>query len=358
MAREIRPLCAADLPQVVDLFGRVFRDGRPLAADTAAYFGRIFLEHPWADPHVGSLVCLDGARVAGFLGVVPRPFRLHGKPLLAASMSTLMVDPADRSGGVLLPLATRFFRGRQDFSITDTATDESRRVLQVFGCRTVRLYSLRWLRVLRPAAFAASRARRRLSALAAVRPLAAAADWAARPLLRCAALPRDCREAAWDVEQLAAAWQLPQPCALAPEYSRETLGWLLETAALKRDCGRLQGRMLYDAQDQLLGWHLSYCRRGEMARVLQFYSRAEAETTVLDSLIRTARDAGAAAVSGRVHPPALAAYSQRRCLMYHAAWMLVHSEKHNVHQALAEGNTYFSGLEGEEWMRMIGDSFS
>ena len=65
----IRPLERDDLPQVVSLYEHVARSGsRTPPPGLAAYFERTFLDHPWADPEIPSLVYADGDKIVGFLG--------------------------------------------------------------------------------------------------------------------------------------------------------------------------------------------------------------------------------------------------------------------------------------------------
>ena len=77
----IRPLERADLPQVVSLYEHVARSGsRTPPPGLAAYFERTFLDHPWADAEIPSLVYADGDKILGFLGSSVRKLELEGRP--------------------------------------------------------------------------------------------------------------------------------------------------------------------------------------------------------------------------------------------------------------------------------------
>jgi hypothetical protein len=93
---RVRPFTAGDIGPVADLHRRVFATGPAgpdLEAAYRAYFNATFLEHPWRDEGMSSLVYEDdGGRLAGFLGVTPRRMLLDGQPLRTAVSSLLLVE--------------------------------------------------------------------------------------------------------------------------------------------------------------------------------------------------------------------------------------------------------------------------
>src|SRR5947208_1467400 len=98
---RIRPFVEGDIPQVADLHRRVFRTGahssEQLQAQYARYFKQVFLNNPWYDESLPSLVyeTAQGA-IAGFLGVMPRWLSLKGQPIQAAVSSQFIVEPGLR----------------------------------------------------------------------------------------------------------------------------------------------------------------------------------------------------------------------------------------------------------------------
>ena len=70
----IRALVLEDLPAVADLRRRTFRFSRWDSAEALqAYLKTVFLENPWYDEELPSLVYEESpGKIAGFLGVVPR----------------------------------------------------------------------------------------------------------------------------------------------------------------------------------------------------------------------------------------------------------------------------------------------
>src|SRR3989475_11574528 len=117
-----------------------------------AYFTRVFLDNPSRDVRLSSLVCEEGGgRIVGFLGVVPRGMSMNGQRLLAAISSQFVVDPAGRAGVVAVRLAKAFLDGPQDLSISDEATDVSRRIWEGLGGTTSLLHRIHLTPPPRPA---------------------------------------------------------------------------------------------------------------------------------------------------------------------------------------------------------------
>jgi hypothetical protein len=80
---RIRPVERDDLPTVASLFEAVMRSrGRQPPPRLAAYFARTWLDHPWADPEIPSLVyeTPDG-RILGFVGAHVRRLTFDGRPV-------------------------------------------------------------------------------------------------------------------------------------------------------------------------------------------------------------------------------------------------------------------------------------
>src|SRR5258706_11670841 len=98
---EIRPFEERDLSDVAGLFARVHPGGGWTSeAACAAYFREMFFGNPWADASLPSWVARDGERVVGFVGVMPRPLPHRGKPVRAAVLTQLMIQPQDKRYGL------------------------------------------------------------------------------------------------------------------------------------------------------------------------------------------------------------------------------------------------------------------
>ena len=355
----VRPLASGDLPAVAQLFSRVYPQARwNSQGECEAYFHQMFFANPWVDPQLPSWVAMDGARAIGFIGVVPRPMRLRGRPLQAAVVTQLMVEQEKRYGVVAAQLLRKALAGAQALTISDGANESSRKMWEALGGLTSTLYSLQWRRLLRPAQSALQRVcspQGRAAALLAA-PVAALADaYAAyHRALRC---PSGLVE-----EPLAAAGLLDgleraaRRVALSPHYDAASLDWLLGQARAKRRHGELQARVLREPGGAIAGWFLYYLN-GTMSKVLQIHAREGAERAVLDHLFQHAWRRGAAAIEGRMEPRLARMLGQRHCLFHStSAFALIHSRDAELLGALANGDAFFSRLEGEWWMRFTGEA--
>lgn len=354
----VRPLATGDIPAVAQLFSRVYPEKRwTSAAECEAYFHNIFFANPWVTPQLPSWVAMEGARAVGFIGVVPRPMRLRGRALQAAVVTQLMVESEKRHGVVAAQLLRKALAGAQTLTISDGANESSRRMWEALGGLTSTLYSLQWRRLLRPAQSALQRASSphgRAAALLAT-PVAVLADaYAAHyhALRRPSGLIDEALDSAALTEGLDGA---ARHVALSPRYDAASLDWLLDQVRAKRRHGELQARLLREAGGGIAGWFLYYLN-GSMSKVLQVHAREGAERAVLDHLFQHAWRRGAAAIEGRMEPRLARMLGQRHCLFHStSAFALIQSRDAEVLGALARGDAFFSRLEGEWWMRFVGE---
>ena len=90
--------------------------------------------------------------------------------------------------------------------------------------------------------------------------------------------------------------------------------------------------------------------------MLQIHAHEDAEREVLDHLFHHAWRRGAAAIEGRMEPRLARMLGQRHCLFHSTrAFALIHSRDAELLGALARGDAFFSRLEGEWWMRFLGE---
>src|SRR5678815_5472750 len=84
---EVRPFAEKDLSEVAELFARVHPDGE------WSRFREMLFGNPWIDAAMPSWIARDAGRVAGFIGVVPRPMRHRGTAVNAAVLPQRMIEP-------------------------------------------------------------------------------------------------------------------------------------------------------------------------------------------------------------------------------------------------------------------------
>lgn len=378
---HVIPFESRHVPETAQLFCRVFRAAsRPNLDAVARHLHDVYLANPWVEQNDPSLVLEVAGRVAGFLGVIPFPFRLGNRAVRAAIGGNFMMDPEAHVplGGARL--MRRFLEASRDLSMTDTSNEAGRAVWESYGGRTLHLESLQWLRVLRPAEFALSvAARKKAVRLVAPlgRPLARLTDAAlAMPsgspfrfvparrstaegsrAQRVIASELEARTLAPD-DVIEGMERLSDVQSLVPDYTPESLAWLLNMAGRKREFGqRLDGKALFH-RGALVGWYLYYPNPGRWGQVLQVLARASFVRPVLEHLFAEAWSARSTALIGRVHPLLMNELPTLRCLFLNRqTWVQVHSRDEEILAAVKQGEGLLTRLEGEWWTRFQNDSF-
>jgi hypothetical protein len=356
----IRPFSEADIPQVLELRGKLY--GRPSTPSGARsledYFSRVFLRNPWMDPAISSLVFEDReGKLLGFQGVVPRWLSFQGRPVQAAISTHLMVDSDRRASLAGIELMKVFMAGPQDLSIADEANDAPRKIWERFGGETSLLNSLRWTHILSPLAylnFLRMKSNTSLLRRDIIKQFAVAIDRII-PLLPRKASHGLSVQPLGPEQLLECVDQLQGGYALRPSYDKQSLSWLLEMAGRHSSRGTFQSVSLVSREGRLVGWFLYYSRSGSIGQVLHMGAQEEYQGQILDYLFEDARQQGCIAVSGRVIPKWIAALSDRYCLInrgYH--WMLIQSEKTELLHAIHKGDHCLSRLEGEWWLDFEG----
>ena len=354
---------------VAGLFMRVFRQGRrDTPPELAAYLAAVFLDHPWRDPDLESLVYVapDGA-VRGFIGLLPLRMTLGGRPLRAAVASTLMMEGAAGDPLAGARLVRAFLQGPQDLSFGEAASDVARRMWLPLGARTLPLRGLCWTRILRPVGFAADVAARRMPALGALRMLAGPLDRIARQrrggapdvTARGADVAPAARGSDVAPEDLASV--IPgalQRYALRPDFELPVLRWLLSHAARKELRGTPVARVVMGRQGRPVGGWLGHLRPRGVLRVMQVFSPPSEAGAVLDDILAEGERAGAVAVSGPNQPELTDALQLRGCLFRHAGFTLAHARDPAVTEALQRSDAFVGGIAGEVWVRLSGSDLA
>lgn len=340
----MRALRHEDLPALVALRRAVFQHSeRPDDAQLTAYMERVFLQSPWADDELPSLVYEDAeGRVGGFLGIIPRRMMFKGESLRIAVATQLMVA-AELRGLVGRRLVRAYREGPQDLSLSDAANDAARRLWQSVGGDVALVHGYGWERVLRPVA-------QRLAGagVGLLRPLAAAAALVVhRPQwrrLRGETRPLD------PVAMAHAAPRLLKEYALRPCYDDGSFPWLLAELAEKRQFGSLEGALVCDA-DGVSGWFVYFLASDGCAEVVQLVARTADRERLLAHLTNHAWGRGAHTLRGRLSPDLLPVLAAARCgLQADAPCVLYSSSRLDVLRALERGDVFLSRLDGEWWL--------
>jgi hypothetical protein len=359
---RIRSLAPEDAPHVAALHKRVglSRPSTPLEA-LVAHFRQTFVEHPWGDAGVPSLVYEEAnGEIAGFLGALPLPLTLEGRHLTGAFCSNFMVREESRSSLAALALMRTFFSGPQDLSLAEGGR-LPRAVWEGVGGSTSLLNSLQWRRPLRPARYLLYRRERRAGGATLARalaPLARSLDFlASRPRRSPFALPRP----DLDAEDLSVETHLecletiPRRRVLCPRYDRSTLRWTLDRLARQRGRGEIRRLALRKRGGELAGWYLYYLPPGGMAQVIQMGAQDDAVDGVIDHLFHDAWAQGAVGIGGRLQPVYMENLVRKCRLLHFDEWVFVHSRDRDLLNVFHRGDAFLTHLEGEYWMTYRGD---
>jgi hypothetical protein len=355
---DIRALERADLPEVARLYELVMRSGRPdPPPGLAPYFERLLLDQPWADGDIPPLVYADDAgSIVAFQGSSVRRARFDGRPIRIACAGQLVAHPEARRRAVGALLVRAYLDGPQDLTMTDTASEEMRKIWVLLGGDMVHLSCVRWLRVLRPWRFAEAYARQLRSAWS--RPvggrLLRALDGATTSWVR-----RLSRPTPPDVltEPLTPPALIEHLHVVADEvrlhldYDERFVGWLFDELARMRGLGTPAARLVRERGGRVLGWYVYYLMPQGISRVLQVAAADRDVGRVLDDLFDHAFSHGSAALTGRVEPRLLQPVSERGCVLQYSGAALAHSPDEGILGAIATGKSLLTRLDGEWWIQ-------
>lgn len=369
----LRPFTREDAAATADLYLRSYRDrSSPAPEAMARYFTTIYCENPWLDPELPSWVFQeDDGAITGFLGIVPRPMTFRGRPIRAAVLSTVMVDPSRRGRSIGRQLMEQGFDGPQDLFYTDGANAASQRLWKACGGAVALLSSCHWQRVLRPGSHLASLVGgsgnshgggpRRWLGLGLKPPAVVVDALAVRAPRGPTRLPADSAvgEPATAERILECRGAFDDQPALAPVYDPERFAWLLEQTAGATRRGRLESILVRDRDGTPLGWFVAFARSGGTAEVLQLGGSRATIPRVLAHLFHRAWKQGAIALRGQFEPRYVVELDRAHCgFTFNDIGVLVHSRDENITAAIHRGDAALSRLDGEWWLHFSDDPWT
>lgn len=356
MTRSIRPLELDDVEQVASLYEHVARSGsRKPPSGLADYFVRMFLEPPNADPEIPSLVHVEpDGKVVGFIGSSVRPMTFEGGQIRAGVCGQLVTEPEARRQAVGAFLIREYLLGKQDLTITDTASETVRRIWEGLGGETSQLACIGWLRIFRPLSFVSDYLvyRERFAKVArSARPVFAPVDGLlARIRPGSVAKPATDRGSITPGELATMIVSVGANVSLRPDYDEALIGWLLNEVAAVRTRGELITQVVR-RDGAVLGSYVYYLPRRGIGQVLQVVARERDVGDVLDDLFHDAWRRGASALQGRVEAQLREPLSDRRCVFHASGYRaLIHARDPRILHAIQAGNALLTRLEGEWWM--------
>ena len=353
---DVRPLEAADIPAVANLFRVAMGPDNALSQPWLDGFLReTLLESPWADPEIPSLVVPneDGG-LAGFIASNVRPVTVEGRRLRGACCAHLVVDESARSRAVGPQLLGRYMAGPQDLTFTDTATEVVARMWRGFGGRQDVGRSTGWMLVLRPGAWTVSVGRARIQG----RRAPGLAQVPALPFHVGGARLTGHRESEdgppVETEPLTPAVLMEHKASVLKgvkvhlDYDEAYVAWLFArveslyaTAAVVRRLVRRGGKPV--------GWFVYVHDPGGPARVLQVAARERDTDAVVGALVSDARGRGATELNGRLEPNLVEPLRRRWAVLGFDARTLLHAQDNDILEAVSTGPTLLTRLDGEWW---------
>lgn len=360
---RIRAFVQDDIPRVAQLYWQFLQGQRGTHPPSLErYFLELFFHNPWFDSSIRSLVYEEGQRrVNGFLGIVPRPMSISGKPMQAAFGSSLVVHPESRPTLAGPKLLTAFMDGKQDLALTDTSSRLGQQIWVGLGGSTSAEYGLKWARPLRfglyglsrisqlgEEGFSGSRSRacgvlhKTIDAVAAKIPLGSLR----RPL-------DGVTEEELEIETLLHSC-LPissERYSVRPEYNKGSLKWLLDFMNQMKGFGNLRKVVLRSATREIIGWFIYFAKRGGIAEVVQIGVVKRDLKTVLNHLFSDAWNNGATAVHGRLEIRHAQELSEARCFLWATVPLLFHARDQELARLIQLGDVCLSRLDGEWSLR-------
>lgn len=366
-----RPLTVTDIPVVADLFQRIFRRSeRDPLPDFVDYLRHLYIEDDACAADLPSLVHVaEGGEISGFVGRHVLPMQLGDRPVRAALLSSIMVD--ERSGDPLAgaKILKAALNGPQDFSFSETASEVSMRMWKHLGGIALPSYSLDWIRVIRPAAFALENAGSRYPRLGLFKRFASRTDtlfqrrmspdrlrWlgvSAKPLTKGGISIREIdQEAFADLFAM-----MTERFFLRPGWSHEEVLRVISKALEKPEFGHPAFCAVLNRVEEPVGGFFYHWRPQMTARVVQMLAAPGYEETVLDAAVTHAAMKGASAVRGRTQPFLMEAMLGKRIAFINSASSVLHCRDPHIRQAIQSGDGFLNGLAGEQWSRLIGGRF-
>src|SRR5580700_2343801 len=274
----VRPLSEGDIPEVAALYWNYMRRREGAAPPVLlAFLRELFFTNPFCDSANPSLVYETNGKVVGFLGVSVRKMSVCGEPIRVMFGGNLVVHPKFRSGLAVARLVNHFLASEYDLSVTDSANEITRRILQRMGYPLVPALNIHWGRPLRPLQYGVhamfrSKGTVDSSVRFAAKPICSVADGLSARLAISPFRQAESRlhGTPLDVETLLECLvEFRKGYSLWTEYDVDTLQWLLNFMERRPSRGTLRKIVLRNDAQKIVGWYIYYVKPGAVGEVVQ-----------------------------------------------------------------------------------------
>jgi hypothetical protein len=361
----VRPVEAADIPAVGQLFQRVFRKSKePPSQVLLAYLHRVFVapsENAAVDGGVRSLVHQSGdGEINGFIGIIAMPFLVDGVKRQAAFAGSLMVDEDGNDPMAGARLLRGFQSGPQDITLSETANEISQGMWRRLRGLVLTEYSLEWLRIFKPASFAVSMLAMRKPVLSRLRFAAIPMDWVLGRLLKSAPKMPGAAYSDHAIDDdtfVSLIERFTAHHAIRPDWSAMNVKEMLVDARQKSRYGAMVQHVVTRSNTPI-GLFVYHAKPNGICHVLQIAAAPGRMQDVVDCLFAHAAERGMAGLRGRTQPALLEALLPKGCHFLHRSATVALSRDKDLMARLAGGDAFINGLAGETWIRLIGDEFT
>jgi hypothetical protein len=345
-----------DVPAIAELHNKVkFKCDTPDLDRLHAYYRDIFFHSPWRDDKYPSLVFRDyKGVVVGFIGVVLRPMCFKGEKIKVAIAHRLMVNPDSGHPLAAAHLVRRFLSGPQDLSFSDGANDMGRKFWEGMGGNTSLIYSINWIRPLRPCSYAIhilSKQKGGGGISSVLGPVARVVDSLGATKLIQPTLSSDHTSVEADDDMLLdCVSEFSRPYILCPEYDLDSWKWMMRFLRSNTHRGLFRAFAVYKGAKELVGAYAYYLNKNRIGEVMLLLARKDSRQQVLQHLLSEAKKENTMFFWGRIEPRFLDCLGDNKCLLKRGSWALVHTKRSELIEVINRGDALLTSLEGELWM--------
>ena len=360
----VRPCERDDLPGVARLYSKSFNKPGMAGTTLSNYLGDLHLGNPWVDAQNPSLVAESpDHRIVGFMGSVPMPLRLYGRPVRSVVGGNFMVDRDHKDPLAAARLLKSFLGGPHDLALTDTASPVAVKMWEAFGGELAQYQSMRWVLPLMPMSlgvwFAArSKTTRRLASTVA--PALHAVDGLVQRRRRTSA------------EKVSTTTVRPVDSSFVHGFLTDVddqrrvqfagtvdeFAWLTGMAARKTQFGPLRTIAVYGKQSTVAGVVIYYPNRHGLGQVALAAATAGNHDRVLSALREDAIEQGSAGLMGQADIQfSMALSASPSVYVLRNDFVMLHASDASLIAPLLTGDASLGRLSGEWWTRTQGDSF-
>lgn len=350
---QICELTQDDIPQVADLHQRSGIGDMPCELNHLCdYYRTTFLESPWHNSALPSLVCCDAkGQIIGFIGVLSRQMIYNKVPLTVGVAHRFMVDSGRASSMLAIRLMKRFLSGSQDLSISDGANDQGKKFWLGCGGQISWLYSMDWFKPISPISYFTSVVSRKNHRwLKGFLPMCNWIDRAGLMVFKrfASRKPDGLKKERLTPELLLdCIQQFTAVKSLMPKYTADELQWLYRYMAANTVRGKLEGWLWKDQNDKKAGCCLYYVKKDGIAEIMLLCSSKNREAQIYHSLLDELKENDAIGAIGRMDPDFMPAFGEDKVMFKRGCWAMVHSRRPELMEVINSGNAFFSKLEGE-----------